>query len=141
MAEFSYAKGRIGESLQFISNEIKEFEIEYSGKNWLDYQKDAKLQKLMDRTVENILTALIEICGTFLAEKGIAAENYSEVMAKAAGQLGLEDATQANLAKLAVQRNRLAHRYLDFKWQAIKMFVEQKETIKDLLRKVLEYGS
>jgi hypothetical protein len=32
----------------------------------------------MDRTVENILTALIEVCGTFLTEKGIAVESYAD---------------------------------------------------------------
>ncbi len=34
----------------------------------------------MDRTVENILTALIEVCGTILTEKGIPVENYSETL-------------------------------------------------------------
>src|SRR3989338_2920232 len=92
MAEFTYAKGRINESLQFISKEMKEFEQEYAKKTWEDYQKDNKLQKLMDRTVENILTALIEVCGTLLASKGIAVENYSEVLGKAAEMLGMRPA-------------------------------------------------
>jgi hypothetical protein len=56
MAEFRYAKGRILESIQFISEEILEFEQEYQGKTWREYQEDRKLQKLIDRTVENILT-------------------------------------------------------------------------------------
>ena len=61
MPEFKYARGRIGESLQFITEEIKEFESEYANKTLREYQEDKKLQKLMDRTVENILTALIDI--------------------------------------------------------------------------------
>ena len=137
MAEFSYAKGRLGDSLRFIANEIEEFEKEYLARTLLDYQKDTKIQKLMDRTVENILTALIEVCGTMLAEKGIAVENYVEVLAKAAEILGLNKDEQSDLAKLASQRNRLAHRYLDYKWQAIKMFSEQRGIIKTLLQKVL----
>jgi len=60
MPEYKYAKGRIAESIQFISQELKEFEEDYSNKNWTEYQEDKKLQKLIDRTVENILTALIE---------------------------------------------------------------------------------
>ncbi len=59
MPEFNYAKGRITDSLQFIAIEIKEFEQDYILKSWKDYKKDRKLQKLMDRTVENIFTALI----------------------------------------------------------------------------------
>lgn len=138
MAEFSYAKGRMEDSLQFILQEIKEYEEEYSGKNWQEYQKDRKIQKLMDRTVENILTALVEVCGTMLADKGISAENYSEVLAKAADLLGFTADEQKGISKLAAQRNRLAHRYLDFKWQAISSFAEQKELIKKLLKKILE---
>lgn len=141
MAEFSYAKGRIGDSLQFIAGEISEFDKEYSDKTWQEYQKDVKLQKLMERTVENILTALIEVCGTFLADKGIAAENYSEVLRQTAGFFDFSLEEQNNLAKLAVQRNRLAHRYLDFKWQAIKMFNEQKDLVKRLLKKILEVSA
>ncbi|MBI4680622.1 MAG: DUF86 domain-containing protein [Nitrospirae bacterium] len=137
MAEFSYAKGRINESLRYIASEIKEFESDYSARSWQDYQNDAKLQKLMDRTVENILTALIEICGTIAAEKGIAAENYSEVLLKAAQLFGFSENEQRELAKLAAQRNRLAHRYLDLKWQAIKMFNDHKKLVHKLLEKIL----
>jgi uncharacterized protein YutE (UPF0331/DUF86 family) len=138
MAEFTYAKGRINESLQFISKEMKEFELEYASKTWEEYQKDNKLQKLMDRTVENILTALIEVCGTLLASKGIAAENYSEVLGKAAEMLGMNPAEGEALMKLAIQRNRLAHRYLDFRWQAIKIYIDQRETIGKLLDGILK---
>ena len=140
MAEFHYAKGRIGDSLQFIAREMAEFDKEYSRKTWAEYQQDGKLQKLMDRTVENILTALVEVCGTILAEKGIAAENYGEVLKQAAALFSLSEDEQNDLAKLAVQRNRLAHRYLDYKWQAIKMFNEQRSLIQTLLKNILERG-
>lgn len=141
MADFSYARGRIGDSLQFIAREMDEFEKEYRGRPWQEYQQDAKLQKLMERTVENILTALVEVCGTVLADKGIAAENYAEVLSKTAEYFGFAPEDQNHLAKLAAQRNRLAHRYLDFKWQAIRMFVEQKEAIQKLLQKILSMAS
>ena len=138
MAEFNYAKGRISESIQFISREMKDFEVEYSKKTWEEYQEDNKLQKLIDRTVENILTALIEVCGTIIAEKGIAAENYSEVLKETAKVFRLNSSEQDALAKLAAQRNRLAHRYLDFRWQAIKLYKEQRNLIQKLLSSILE---
>ena len=47
MPEFRYAKGRITESIQYISEELKEFELEYAAKTWKDYQEDKKLQKLI----------------------------------------------------------------------------------------------
>ena len=138
MPEFNYAKGRIADSLQFIATEIKEFEQDYIFKSWKDYKKDRKLQKLMDRTVENIFTALIEICGTILTQEGISAESYAQVLSECAQRLGFSEEEQEMLAKVAMQRNRLAHRYLNFRWQAINMFIKNKSLILKLLIKISE---
>jgi len=46
MPEFKYAKRRIPGSLQFIANELKDFEQDYSFKTWQKYQEDKKLQKI-----------------------------------------------------------------------------------------------
>jgi uncharacterized protein YutE (UPF0331/DUF86 family) len=138
MPEFTYAKGRVSESIQYLSEEIREFESEYADKTWKDYQNDKKLQKLMDRTVENVLTALIEVCGTILAEEGIGVDSYSDSLKKSATLLGFSETDQDVLSRLAIQRNRLAHRYLNFRWQAIKIFNEQKNLIIEFVSKILE---
>jgi uncharacterized protein YutE (UPF0331/DUF86 family) len=129
MPEFSYARGRILDSLRYLTEEMREFQDDYAAKTWQDYQTDRKLQKLIDRTVENILTALIEICGAFLTEEGIAADSYSDVLKKAGSRLGLTNEEQRNLAGLAMQRNRLAHRYLNFRWQTIRAYSERSDLI------------
>ena len=138
MPEFKYAKGRVAESIQYLSEEIREFESEYADKTWRDYQDDKKLQKLVDRTVENILTALIEICGTILIEEGIGVDSYGDALKKSAKLLAFSEEEQDILSRLAIQRNRLAHRYLNFRWQAIKMFGEQKDLIVKLVTRILE---
>jgi len=138
MPEFNYAKGRITDSLQFIATEIKEFEQDYILKGWRDYKKDRKLQKLMDRTVENIFTALIEICGTILTQQGVSVESYAQILSECAQRLGFSEEEQEILAKIAIQRNRLAHRYLNFRWQAINMFIKNKSLILKLLTKISE---
>lgn len=138
MSEFNYAKGRITDSLQFIATEIKEFEQDYSTKTWKDYKRDRKLQKLMDRTVENIFTALIEICGTILTQEGISVESYAQVLSECTQRLGFSEEEQETLAKIAIQRNRLAHRYLNFRWQAINMFIKNKSLILKLLTRISE---
>ena len=138
MPDFQYARGRIIDSIRFISEEMREFEEEYAGKSWKEYQEDRKLQKLMDRTVENILTALIETCGSFLTEKGIAVESYGDVLRKCAHVLGFSEVEQEDLSKLAVQRNRLSHRYLNFRWQAIKIFQEKKNLVTRIITILLE---
>lgn len=138
MTEFKYARGRIIESIRFISEEMKEFQEEYSGKSWREYQEDRKIQKLMDRTVENVLTALIEVCGTFLTKQRLAVESYGEALKKTGSVLGFSEVEQEDLLKLAVQRNRLAHRYLNFRWQAIKAFMEKRNLIVKLVTQILE---
>jgi uncharacterized protein YutE (UPF0331/DUF86 family) len=140
MPEFNYARGRIIESIRFISEEMKEFQEEYSQKTKIQCQSDRKLQKLMDRTVENILTALVEVSGTFLTEKGIAAESYADALGKFAQELGLNPGESENLAALAIQRNRLAHRYLNFRWQAIHDFSAKRGLITRTLSLLMKRG-
>jgi uncharacterized protein YutE (UPF0331/DUF86 family) len=137
MPEFKYAKGRIDESIQFISEEMKEFEQDYAGRTWQEYQSDRKLQKLIDRTVENILTALIEVCGTINSSRGVGVVSYSDAIQKTTEWLGFSEIEQRDLARLAIQRNRLAHRYLNSRWQAVKMFKEQKGLIIRMITEIL----
>ena len=138
MPEFNYAQGRISDSLQFIALEIKEFEEDYIKVSWKEYKADRKLQKLMDRTVENIFTALIELCGTILTQQGIAVESYAQVLSECSRRLEFSEEEQQVLAKIALQRNRLAHRYLNFRWQSINIFVKNKPLILRLLSKISE---
>jgi len=112
MPEFRYAGGRILESIQYISEELAEFQNDYAGRTWKEYQADRKLQKLIDRTVENVLTALAE-------------------------RLGFDERGQDDLAALAIHRNRLAHRYLNFRWQTIRFFSDRRDLISDLLVRLL----
>lgn len=138
MPKFRYARGRILDSIRFISEEMKEFDEEYAGKTWKEYQEERKLQKLMDRTVENILTALVEVCGTFLTEEGVTVESYSDALRKSGKLLGFSEEEQDYLAGLGIQRNRLAHRYLNFRWQAIRSYNERKDLVARLLQELLD---
>jgi uncharacterized protein YutE (UPF0331/DUF86 family) len=138
MPEFNYAQGRISDSLQFIALEIKEFDDDYICASWKEYKADRKLQKLMDRTVENIFTALIELCGTILTKQGVPVESYAQVLSECSRRLGFSEEEQQVLAKIALQRNRLAHRYLNFRWQSINMFVKNRPLILSLLSKISE---
>jgi len=137
--EFRYAKGRIMETIAFITKEMDEFESDYSFKTWLEYQSDIKLQKLMDRTIENILTAFIEVCGTVLTEKDILAESYTDVMRKTGNLFGFSKEEIETLAKFAIQRNRLAHRYMNFRWQVVRFYIQNKDLLKRLINSIYEY--
>ena len=138
MPDYQYAKGRIVASVQFVTEELREFEAEYSTQGLKSYSENKKLQKLIDRTVENILTALIEICGTILTEEGVSVESYGEALRKCSKHFGFSDEEQERQARLAVQRNRLTHRYLNFRWQAIEMFKKERYLVEQLLTLVLD---
>ena len=141
MPECRYSRGRILDSVRFISEEVREFEEEYSNKSRNEYENDRKLQKLIDRTVENILTALIEVCGTYLTEKGISSDSYAAALRKCGQELGLSEKEQENLASLAIQRNRLAHRYLNYRYQAIQDFSEKRGLVAKMLNRLLKQES
>jgi len=138
MANFRYARGRIPESVDFITREMAEFDHDYKDKTWQDYQQDTKLQKLMDRTIENILTALIEVSGTILVEEGIKGDSYQDILMKAGKLFSFSDKDSKLFSGLSIQRNRLAHRYLNYRWQAIKIYKETSDIIKKFLLLVIE---
>ena len=52
--------------------------------------------------------------------------------------LGFSENEQEDLVKLSIQRNRLAHRYLNFRWQAIRLFAEKKDLIIRVITSLLE---
>mgnify|MGYP001571084179 FL=1 len=58
---------------------------------------------------------------------------------KRTGELfSFSDDEQGTLAKLAIQRNRLAHRYLNFRWQVMKFYSDNKTLIQRLVSLILE---
>lgn len=136
MKRFSYARGRIEETLQFITQEMEEFDREYGDKTSEDYYSDRKLQKLMDKTVEDILTALIELSGTLLVQKGKRVESYRQILREAALVYGLDREKAEELSHLAIERNRIVHRYLDIRWDSIREYRERIPLIREFLRRV-----
>jgi uncharacterized protein YutE (UPF0331/DUF86 family) len=137
MPDYEHVKGRVVESVQFISEEMREFENDNAAKSWQDYRDDKKLQKLIDRTVENILTALIEVCGAILVEEGIAVGSYGEALKKCSKLFNVSAGEQEQLSRLALQRNRLAHRYLNYRWQAVEVF-NKKDLLVNLINAILQ---
>lgn len=127
------------ESLSYITKEMDEFESDYVSKTWQEYAEDTKLQKLIDRTIENILTAFIEVSGVILTNEDISAESYPDVMRKIGKFFDYDDGETEILAKFAIQRNRLAHRYLNLRWQVMKFYVQNRDILKKLLNSIYEY--
>ena len=133
--DFSYSKGRVISSVNFILKEMDDFNTYFSSITWQDYRMLEPLKlKALEKTVENILTALIEISGVIVVEENKQIDDYATIIEQASLCIGLTNNEASQLAKLARQRNRLAHRYLDFKWEAIKSYMDTRNSIKHFLQ-------
>ena len=65
-------------------------------------------------------------------------KSYAQILKECASFFGFSEEEQEELSKLTLQRNRLAHRYLNFRWQAVSAFANLKLVILRLLVKALE---
>lgn len=132
---FSYSKGRVLSSVNFVLKEMDDFNTYFSNITWQDYSALVPLKlKALEKTVENILTALIEISGAIVVEEEQQVEDYATIIEQASLILGMKKNEASQMAKLARQRNRLAHRYLDLKWEAIKSYMDTLHSIKRFLQ-------
>lgn len=93
---------------------------------YITYQTDRVARRNIEHAIENTINAVIDIAKILLAnnESGIP-ETYRDILLKTA-EVGLIPAEEAAaLAETVSLRNRLAHRYLDQKWPAIRNFLDQ----------------
>jgi len=118
-------KTSIIKRIDFIETELKDLD-EYRNLDFATYSKNRKVRRDVERIIENIVNAVIDIGKIILAGEEIALpDTYREIFIKL-GDSGLIDARlAAGLSGLARLRNILAHQYLDIKWEMIKDFIAQ----------------
>ena len=110
--------------IEFARGELADL-AEYGDLNWIVYQSNAKSRRNVERIAENVANATIDIAKILLAAAGSEVpETYRDVLV-ATVPAGLADESQVpDLIRLAQLRNRLSHRYLDYKWELIRWFLE-----------------
>ena len=93
--------------------------------DWMTYQRDSKARRNVERIIENVANAVIDIAKILLAASALAAPpTYRDVLQMMA-PAGLADPeTALELIRLAPLRNSLAHGYLDYKWEGVKWFLQ-----------------
>lgn len=133
-----YGNGRVVDSIQFILREMAEFDQDYANKDCKKYTNDIKLQKLIEKTIENVLTAVIDVNKVELTREGIVSENCSERMRTVGRLFKLDEFECEELAKLVNQRNYLMYRYLDLKWQVVITYKKNRPLLMKFLRLVLD---
>lgn len=124
------AKAKILERVRFLENMFKEMK-EMKKINWEIYQRESFKRMAIERWVECLVMASIDIAEIILAsEKKEIPESYKDIL-KVFPCLTLKFSEKeadrfSNFAKI---RNIIAHEYLDIKWRKIKNFIREAEKL------------
>ena len=140
-ASLSEEDGRLlNKRILFLSTELKEIE-QFRNMNQFEYQRDSIKRKAVERWIENLMNASIDIAKTILAsEHKSMPSNYREILLTLAVLPGFLEDTASQLAEWAKLRNILAHEYLDVRWQKIQAFVAKADScFHDLIKSVQEF--
>lgn len=115
----------IAQRVDFIQLHLGDLK-QFSGLDWITYSRERNVQRNIERLVENVANATIDICKIILAGEEIEMPNsYKDVILKL-GLVGvLEKSLAERIAEYATLRNFLAHQYLDLKWDKIKKFIKE----------------
>lgn len=120
---------RLIHTADFLKDELSDFE-NFKGLSEQTYQTQASQRREVERWVENIVNASIDIAKILLAsEKQKIPRTYKEVLLNLAllPKFDLRVATQ--LAEFAELRNFLAHEYLDLRFKEITDFLGKADDI------------
>lgn len=104
--------------LQFLPHYKKDID-------WKVYQSVREKRLEVERWVECLINATLDISKMLLTLcGGDVPETSREILFKIASLIYKEEDKAEIFSRLAKIRNTLAHRYLDMRWQDIKMFLQ-----------------
>jgi len=119
------AKTALSQRLQFLELEMKEIE-KFKNLTFEKYLKERDRRRNVERWVENITNALIDIGKIILAsEKMKIPKTYAEVLYYLGKFAKLKENEAIKLAEFARLRNILAHEYLKVLYDKIKHFIRE----------------
>lgn len=117
--------------LLFLDSELRVLP-EYTTLSWLDYQTSKDKQRQIERLIENLMNAVIDVAKTVLAsEKRPIPSSYKGIAREACAVLSFPFEVADQLAEWTELRNILAHEYLDYRWDKIRPFLERAEPFLD----------
>jgi len=120
-------KERLIRIVDFLETEMKDYP-EFADIAQREYEVVSSLRRNVERWVENIVNASIDIAKIILAsEKKRLPQTYREVLQELSLIEGFDSETAEQLAQFAKLKNILAHEYLDIRFRQIKRFIEKSE--------------
>ncbi len=121
-----YDKEIIKKTLSFIEEQISLYSY-FKDLSEKDYSNDIHKRNDVERWIENVVNASIDIAKVILAGKRKAIPGtYREIMKQASWELKLDNDEEfiVKFGQWTRLRNILAHEYLDIKWQRISAFIQ-----------------
>lgn len=119
---------RLEKRIIFLENELKDFSW-YKKFTPSDYQENVYKRREIERWVENIMNAVLDIAKVILsAHKIDMPETYRDTIEKLSG-LGLSIGVIQPLAQWIQLRNILAHEYLELRWRRMHDFLDQGQEV------------
>ena len=119
-------RARLEKIIQFLELEISDFP-KFEKMTWNEYTNERPKKREVERWVEQIVTAVINVAEIILAsEKRIIPETYRELV-QTLGSVKTFDNNDLcqKLAYWTGLRNILAHEYLDYRWKNITKFIQE----------------
>lgn len=116
-------KESIIKRITFIVEELKDLS-EYKDIDWQTYNEDRKRRKELERTIENIVNATIDVAKLLLAgEEIVIPDTYLQIFLKLKELNFVNEEDARSITKSIRLRNLLAHEYLDLRWPTVKEFI------------------
>ncbi len=121
-------RARLLRILDFLAGELTE-RSKFTTLTSNSYLKDGSLRRDVERWVENLVNASVDIAKIVLASSGLPMpQTYRETLASLAAVSQFESVAAA-LARFTRLRNLLAHEYLDLRFPEIRKVVDESERV------------
>jgi uncharacterized protein YutE (UPF0331/DUF86 family) len=116
---------RLARILVFLETELTDLRA-FADMRYGNYQSDRAQRRNLERCVENIVNASLDIAKILLVSERLPIPpTYKEYFLQLPAVSGfLDESVAENLAAWARLRNILAHEYLDIRWQRIREFLD-----------------
>lgn len=126
---------RLMQIIDFAKAELKDLET-YKNLDYNKYKEDKNTRRIVDRIIENVINALIDISKIIISEKKIEMpDSYAGIMEEISSVLKLNDQQKTELIQVSKLRNILAHEYMDIKFEKVKNFISNNRKAVELAMK------
>lgn len=131
-------RGRLERSLQFLEQEISDFD-KFKDLDWAEYESDRAKKREVERWAEQIVNAVIDIAETILASERRPMPETYRLIIQVLGSVPPFDAKLCDkLSSYVGLRNILAHEYLEYRWKEISIFISESRPPLELFIKAVK---